>query len=145
MFCVLNVSQQSTADPTHESQTSRCTLQRPRLKTLLQHFTGINIMNTKLALALATVAIAILGATSGTGAFAAEFTEFKDAPGTASRASVKAELARAKAAGELTETAQTYGSFQAKAFISMRNRAEVRSEGVMAVHQHTLNPLYVGA
>jgi hypothetical protein len=100
-------------------------------------------MNTKLF--LTTVAIAILGAASTTGAFAAEFTEFKDAPGTASRASVKAELARAKAAGELTETAQTYGSFQAKSFTSMRDRAAVRTEGVMAVHQHSFDQLYVGA
>jgi hypothetical protein len=100
-------------------------------------------MNTKLF--LATVAIAVLGAASTTGAFAAEYTDFKDTPSTASRASVIAELARAKAAGELTETAQTYGSFQAKAFTSMRDRAAVRSEGAMAVHQHSLNQLYVGA
>ncbi len=100
-------------------------------------------MNTKLF--LATVAIAVLGAASATGAFAAEFTEFKDTPSTASRADVQAELARAQSAGELTETAQTYGSFQAKAFTSMRDRAAVRSEGVMAVHEHSLNQLYVGA
>ena len=96
-------------------------------------------MNTKHI--LAAVAIAI----SSVGAFASEVTEFKDTPSTASRASVKAELARAQAAGELNNTAQTYGSFQAKAFTSMRQRAEVRSEGVMAVHQYGLNQLYVGA
>jgi hypothetical protein len=96
-------------------------------------------MNTKHI--LAAVAIAF----SATGAFASEATQFTDTPSTLSRASVKAELARAQAAGELTETAQTYGSFQAKAFTSMRDRAQVRSEGAMAVHQHSLNQLYVGA
>jgi hypothetical protein len=96
-------------------------------------------MNTKHILAALAIAL------SGSTAFAAEFTEFKDTPGTASRASVKAELARAKAAGELNDTAQTYGSFEAKSFTSMRSRAEVRSEGAMAVHQYGLNQLYVGA
>lgn len=96
-------------------------------------------MNTKHILAALAIAL------SGSAAFASEATEFKDMPSTASRASVKAELARAQAAGELSETAQTYGSFQAKAFTSMRDRAAVRSEGVMAVHQHSLNQLYVGA
>jgi hypothetical protein len=100
---------------------------------------GTHIMNTKHILAALAIAL------SGSAAFAAEYTEFKDTPSTASRASVKAELARAKAAGELTETAQTYGSFQAKAFTSMRDRAEVRSEAIMAVRQRTLNELYVGA
>jgi Domain of unknown function (DUF4148) len=100
---------------------------------------GTHIMNTKHILAAFAIAL------SGSTAFATEYTEFKDTPSTASRASVKAELARAKAAGELTENAQTYGSFQAKAFTSMRDRAAVRSEGVMAVHQHGLNQLYVGA
>jgi hypothetical protein len=100
-------------------------------------------MNTKLF--FTTVAIALLGAVSTTGAFASEATEFKDMASTASRASVKAELVRAQAAGELTETAQTYGSFQAKPFNSVRSRAEVRSEAVMAVHQHSFNQLYVGA
>jgi hypothetical protein len=90
---------------------------------------------------LAALAIALSGST----AFAAEFTEFKDTPSTASRAGVQAELGRARAAGELNGTAQTYGDFDAKAFTSMRSRAEVRSQGVMAVHQHSLNQLYVGA
>jgi hypothetical protein len=96
-------------------------------------------MNTKHILAALAIAL------SGSAAFASEATEFKDMASTASRASVKAELARARAAGELNEAAQTYGSFQAKAFASMRDRAQVRSEGVMAAHQHSLNQLYVGA
>jgi Domain of unknown function (DUF4148) len=96
-------------------------------------------MNTKHILAALAIAL------SGSTAFAAEFTEFKDTPSTASRASVKAELARAQAAGDLLDATQAYGSFQAKAFTSMRDRAAVRSEGVMAVHQHKLNQLYVAA
>ena len=99
-------------------------------------------MNTKHILAARAIAL------SGSTAFAAEYTDFKDTPSTASRASrasVIAELARAQAADQLTQTSQTYGSFQAKAFTSMRDRAAVRSEGVMAVHQHSLNQLYVGA
>lgn len=96
-------------------------------------------MNTQHILAALAIAL------SGSSVFASEITEFKDMPSTASRASVQAELARAQAAGELNNTAQTYGSFQAKAFTSMRSRAEVRTEGVMAVHQHSLNQLYVGA
>jgi hypothetical protein len=96
-------------------------------------------MNTKHILAALAIAL------SGSAAFASEVTEFKDMPSTASRASVRAELARAQAAGELNGSAQTYGSFQAKAFTSMRDRADVRAEGVMAVHQHSWNQLYVGA
>jgi hypothetical protein len=100
---------------------------------------GNTIMNTKHILAALAIAL------SGSTAFASEVTEFKDTPSTASRAIVQAELARAQAAGELLETAQTYGSFQAKAFTSMRDRAAVRAEAVMAAHQHSLNQLYVGA
>jgi hypothetical protein len=114
-------------------------LQRLGTRSLPPPSKGIDIMNTKHILAALAIAL------SGSAAFASEVTEFKDMPGTASRASVKAELARAQAAGELTETAQTYGSFQAKSFTSMRSRAEVRSEAVMAAHQHNLNQLYVGA
>jgi hypothetical protein len=100
---------------------------------------GTDIMNTKHILAALAIAL------SGSAAFASEVTEFKDTPSTASCASVKAELARAQAAGELNDTAQTYGSFQAKAFTSMRERADVRAEGAMSVHLRKLNPLYVGA
>jgi Domain of unknown function (DUF4148) len=96
-------------------------------------------MNTKHILAALAIAF------SGSAAFASEVTEFKDAPSTASCASVQAELARARAAGELNENAQTYGSFQAKSLTSMRERADVRAEGAMSVHLRKLNPLYVGA
>ncbi|MBC7717865.1 MAG: DUF4148 domain-containing protein [Pseudorhodobacter sp.] len=96
-------------------------------------------MNTKHILAALAIAL------SGSSAFASEFTEFKDAPSTLSRASVRAELGRAQAAGELNDNAQTYGSFQAKPFTSLRSRAEVRAEGIMAAHQYREYSLYVGA
>lgn len=96
-------------------------------------------MNTKHILAAFAIAL------SGGAAFASDITEFKDTPGTANRASVKAELARAQAAGKLNNSARTYGFFQAKAFTSLRDRAQVRSEGAMAVHQHSRSLLYVGA
>jgi hypothetical protein len=100
---------------------------------------GTDIMNTKHILAALAIAL------SGSAAFASEVTEFKDTPSTASCASVQAELARARAAGELNENAQTYGSFQSKSLTSMRERADVRAEGAMSVHLRKLNPLYVGA
>ena len=100
-------------------------------------------MNTKHILAAA--AFSLIGALSTNTVLASEVTNFANEPSTASRASVQAELARATAAGELKNTAQTYGSFDAKAFTSLRSRAEVRSEGVMAAHQHGFNQLYIGA
>ncbi len=100
-------------------------------------------MNTKHI--LAALALSVTGAFAANSALASEITEFKDMPSTASRASVKAELARAQAAGELKNTAQTYGSFQSKAFTSERSRTEVRTEGAMAVHKNSFNQLYVGA
>ena len=100
-------------------------------------------MNTKHIFAAA--ALSLFGALAATSVLASEVTNFTDAPGTASRASVKAELARATAAGELKNTAQTYGSFDSKPFTSQLRRAEVRNEAVMAVHQHSFNLLYVGA
>ena len=100
-------------------------------------------MNTKHILAAA--AFSLIGALSATSVLASEVTNFANEPSTASRASVQAELARAQAAGELNNNAQTYGSFDAKAFTSLRSRAEVRSEGAMAPHQHGVSQLYVGA
>ena len=94
---------------------------------------------------LAAAALSLIGALSANTVLASEVTEFKDTPSTASRASVKAELARAQTAGELNNTAQTYGSFDSKPFSSQLRRAEVRTEAVMAVHQHSFNELYVGA
>jgi Domain of unknown function (DUF4148) len=95
-------------------------------------------MNTKHI--IAAVAIAFMGS----GAFASEATEFKDTPSTLSRAAVKAELARAQAAGELNRTSAQYGYFE-PVVASVRTREEVRAEAVKAAHEHSVNTLYVGA
>jgi len=95
-------------------------------------------MNTKHL--IAAVAIAFVG----TGAFASEATQFTDMPSTASRAEVKAELARAQAAGEWNQVSALYGQVQ-PVFASVRTRAEVRAEAVQAARDHSFNTLYVGA
>ncbi len=95
-------------------------------------------MNTKHI--IATVAIAFASA----GAFASEATEFKDTPSTQSRAVVKAELARAQAAGELNRASALYGYFE-PVMASVRSREEVRAEAVRAAHDHSINGLYVGS
>ena len=97
-------------------------------------------MNSKLLYA-ATIAIALLG--SGA-AMATEATQFLAPASTLTRAEVKAELARAQAAGELNRPSAQFGSAEpAKA--SVRTRAEVRSEAIQAARDHSFNPLYVGA
>jgi hypothetical protein len=80
----------------------------------------------------------------GTGAFASEATQFTDTPSTVTRAAVKAELARAQAAGELSRPSALYG-YAEPAVASTRSRAEVRSEAVQAARDHSFNQLYVGA
>jgi hypothetical protein len=95
-------------------------------------------MNTKHL--IAAVAIAFVG----TGAFASEATQFTDTPSTLSRAEVKAELARAQAAGELNQVSALYGYVQ-PTMASVRTRAEVRAEAVQAARDHSFNLLYVGA
>ena len=114
-------------------------LQRPGNRSVEPPPQGIHTINTKHILTALAIAL------SGGAAFASDITEFKDTPSTASHASVKADLARAQAAGELNNSAQTYGFFRAKAFTSLRDRAELRSEGAVAWHQHSRNLLYVGA
>jgi Domain of unknown function (DUF4148) len=95
-------------------------------------------MNTKHI--IAAIAIAFVGG----GAFASEATEFKDTPSTLSRAVVKAELARAQAAGELNRVSDLYGYFE-PVVASVRTREEVRAEAVKAAHDHSFNRLHVGA
>lgn len=80
-------------------------------------------MNSKL-LYTTTVAIALLA--SGV-AMASEATQFDIPRSAVSRATVKAELQRAQAAGELNEVSASYGDFDPIA-TSARNRAEVRAE-----------------
>jgi hypothetical protein len=57
---------------------------------------------------------------------------------------VKAELARAQAAGELNQASALYGFVQPVA-TSVRTRAEVRAEALQAARDHSFNMLYVGA
>ena len=95
-------------------------------------------MNTKHIIAAAAIAFL------GTGAFASEATQFTDTPSTLSRAVVKAELARAQAAGELNRASALYG-YAEPATASVRTRAEVRAEAIKAARDHSFNMLYVGA
>lgn len=95
-------------------------------------------MNTKHLIAAAAIAFV------GTGAFASEATQFTDTPSTLTRAEVKAELARAQAAGELNQPSALYGSVQ-PVIASVRTRAEVRAEAVQAARDPSFKLLYVGA
>ena len=97
-------------------------------------------MNSKL-LYTATLAIALLG--SGA-AMATEATQITPPASTLSRTEVRAELARAQAAGELNQVSDLYGYVQPVA-ASVRTRAEVRAEAVQAARDHSVNLLYVGA
>jgi Domain of unknown function (DUF4148) len=96
------------------------------------------IMNTKQLIAAAAIAFA------GTSAFAIEATQIEVPASTLTRAEVKAELARAQAAGELNQASALYGYAQ-PVFASVRTRAEVRAEAVQAARDHSFNLLYVGA
>ncbi|MBC7717446.1 MAG: DUF4148 domain-containing protein [Pseudorhodobacter sp.] len=91
----------------------------------------------------ATVAVALLGTGA---AMASEATQFVNAPGTATRASVQTELARARANGEVVS------SYEADQRISqptvtavVRERSDVRAEARAAARNHKLNELYIGA
>ena len=95
-------------------------------------------MNTKHLIAALSIAFV------GTTAFASEATQFTDTPSTATRAEVKAELARAQAAGELNQVSALYGYVQ-PTMASVRTRAEVRAEAVQAARDNRFNMLYVGA
>ncbi len=97
-------------------------------------------MNSKL-LYTATIAIALLG--SGA-AMASEATQFDAAPGTLSRAEVKAELRRAQAAGELNGVSAAYGDFGIPV-ASVRNRDEVRAEARAETRTRRLASEYIGS
>lgn len=96
----------------------------------------------------ATVAIALLGTGA---AMASEATQFVAAPGTMSRASVQAELSRARANGELVSSYEADqrisqpAAAAAAVAVAPRERAEVRAEARAAARNHKLNELYVGA
>jgi Domain of unknown function (DUF4148) len=97
-------------------------------------------MNSKL-LYTATVAIALLG--SGA-AMASEATQVTVPSGTLSRAEVKAELARAQAAGELNVVSAAYGDV-GKTVASVRNRDEVRAEARAETRSRRLASQYIGS
>jgi len=95
-------------------------------------------MNTKHILAAAAIAFL------GSGAFASEATQFDIPAGTLTRAEVKADLARAQAAGELNRASALYG-YAEPVVASVRTRDEVRSEAIQAARDHNFQLLYLGA
>jgi len=105
-------------------------------------------MNAKQLFAAATLAAI------GTGAFAQEATQFPIEHGVLTRAEVQAELARARAAGEVLIAGEHYGSFPAMSVvarqasfdseIAARSRADVRTEARAAARTQHFNELYVG-
>lgn len=84
-------------------------------------------MNAKFLYA-ATVAIALIASTA---AMATEATQFNGAASERSRADIKAELAVARAQGNLTERGESYGTFRQTAPGTL-SRAEVRAEAARA-------------
>jgi hypothetical protein len=104
------------------------------------------IMNAKQLFAAATLAVI------GASAFAAEGTQFVPQTGTLTRAEVRAELARAQAAGELPVVSATYGNFapvaravyKAEPTQASRSRDDVRAEARAAVRDNSVSTLYVG-
>jgi len=97
-------------------------------------------MNSKLLFA-ATLAVALLG--SGA-AMASEATQFDNSPGTSIRAEVKAELKRARAAGELNGVSATYGDFGPIA-AGVRARDEVRAEARAEARTRRVASQYTGS
>lgn len=73
------------------------------------------------------IAAAVLALTAAGGAFAAE-TAYVETGSTLSRAEVQAELARARAAGEVNQPGEAYSLFRANEVKSTTTRAEVLAE-----------------
>ena len=104
-------------------------------------------MNTKQLLAAAALAVI------GSSAFAVEAEQVPSQSGQLTRAEVKAELARAQAAGELFFAADSYGGFKAVTYAARkapldqtvgRSREEVREEARAATRNSKLDTLNVG-
>lgn len=93
-------------------------------------------MNFRQILAVST--IALVGGT----ALAAEGEQWKPEPSTLTRAEVRAELARAMAAGEVNHVSASYGDVVLQASTPVRSRAEVRAEA--ALHRFNPGSLYIG-
>lgn len=102
-------------------------------------------MNAKQLFAAAAFAVI------GTSAFAAEGEQFVPQTGSLTRAEVRAELARAQAAGEIVAN-ETYSGAVAVAKATpkfddakvARSRDEVRAEARAAVRNGAVNTLYIG-
>lgn len=102
-------------------------------------------MKTPRLLFATAIAAAVLAAG------AQEATQFPLEPSTLTRAEVKAELARARAAGEVVNGEQaewhanrTFARADTKAPAVARSRAEVRHEAVAASHLFAFDARYVG-
>jgi hypothetical protein len=101
-------------------------------------------MKTQRLFCASALAIAALAAG------AQEATQFPIEPSTLTRAEVKAELARARGAGEIVNGDQadwqTIRMLAGKdrAVTVARSRAEVRQEALLAAHASTFDSRYVG-
>lgn len=103
-------------------------------------------MNAKQLIAAAAFAVI------GSSAFAVEAEQFVAPAGSLTRAEVRAELARAQAAGEVATVSETYGGFTAVAKATpklddsqvARSRDEARVEARAAARSNAVNTLYVG-
>lgn len=103
-------------------------------------------MNAKNLFAAAALAVI------GTSAFAVEAEQFVPANGSLTRAEVKAELARAQAAGEIAQVSASYGSFasvaraeyKAQDTKTARSRDEVRAEARVKAQANAFDSLYIG-
>jgi hypothetical protein len=105
------------------------------------------IMNSKQLFAAAALAVI------GSSAFAVEAEQIPAQSGQLTRAEVQAEVARARAAGELTFASDSYGGFKAVTWAARkspldhaasRSREEVREEARAATRTSIFNLLYVG-
>jgi hypothetical protein len=103
-------------------------------------------MNAKQLFAVSAL---VLG---GASAFAVEGEQWIPPTGSLTRAEVKAELARAQAAGEIV-THAAYGGFESTRSVAARaadiataarSRNEVRTEARASIRANTFGSLYVG-
>lgn len=104
-------------------------------------------MNRKQLFAAAAFAVI------GTSAFAVEAEQIPAQSGQLTRAEVQAEVARARAAGELSFASDGYGGFKAVTWAARkspldhaasRSREEVREEARAAGRTTTFNQNYIG-
>lgn len=104
-------------------------------------------MNSKQLFAAAAFAVI------GSSAFAVEAEQIPAQSGQLTRAEVQADVARARAAGELTFASDSYGGFKAVTWAARkspldhaasRSREEVREEARAAGRTSTFNQNYIG-